>query len=614
MAKDQADKGVTQDEFDQKDHEPTPPTEDETSDSALSDGNGADDDHPGAAPTTVPTQTSAAPNEPKGSFFARATRWARTHKKVSIPLAIVLLVGVLAAIPFTRFAIAGLVLKQQFAVQVVDAETKQPVSRATVRLDGVQATTDSKGRATARVAVGKATLEVSKNYYKGSQQTVTVPILKQKDVPQVQLQATGRQVSVKVVNKISKKALANVTIVAADAEAKTDADGTATLVVPAGDDDIEATLTANGFNGGTATVQVLKGEADNTFTLTPSGKVYFLSNQSGKLDVVKTNLDGTDRRVVLAGTGSEDRPNTSLLASRDWRYLALHTRRDSEKAKLYLIDTQNDRLSVMDEGDASFYLKGWSGHNFVYTVDRSNVDYNAAKRQALKAFNADTQKLTTIDENGADTGNSYESFVGTFILDNQIVWVKDWYNNGTDNKPTLTVANADGRNKKVVKTYDAFINSRRVSLDARQYGPQEIYLMYSWYDGSNTMYRFDEYENGQVKALPSYTRDRFYDSPYITYLISPDGDRSFWSEQRDGVQTFFIGNKQGDDGDKIAALPEHNAYGWYTDDYVLIAKDGSQLFIAPRGTIAGEADLTKVTDYYRPDRSYAGYGYGYGGL
>jgi hypothetical protein len=565
-------------------------------------------DNTEVTPPVQPPQTTKRPL-PK-----RVASWLGSHKKLSIPLAVLLLIGVLAAIPATRFALAATVLKQQFSVTVVDAETKQPVTSAKVRIDGVEAMTDNKGRASIKLSVGPAKIEVSKKYFKSAEQSVTVPILKQKDVPELRLQATGRQVAVKLTNKISKKPLANVTITAADTDAKTDADGKATLVMPAGAENVEATFKADGFNDAKATIQVMKGEAENSFTLTPSGKVYFLSNQSGKLDVVKTNLDGTDRQTVLAGTGKEDKPNTSLLASRDWRYLALHSRRDSDKAKVYLIDTQTDKLSVMDEGDASFTLTGWSGHNFVYSVTRNKVDYDAPKRYAIKTFNADAQKLTTIDENTGEPGKGAERYSGVFILDNQILFAKHW-SGGRDTKHTITTANADGKNKKTVKSYDSEVNNYGTSLEVRQYGPREVYIMFQTYDNGARKwnYTFEEYENGQIKALQGYSQEQFHND-YHTSLVSPSGDQTFWSEERDGVQTFFIGNKDGENEDKIAALAKYNAYGWYTNDYVLIAKEGNQLFIAPKGKLSGEAELTKVSDYYRPSYNYEGYGYGYGGL
>src|SRR6185437_11523818 len=100
----------------------------------------------------------------------------------------------------------------------------------------------------------------------------------------------------------------------------TDADGQATIVVPASVTQ-PVSLKADGYLDTTATLQVTNPAADaNTFSLVPSGRLYFLSNLSGKLDVVSTNLDGSDRKTVLAGTGSEDKNNTVLLAARDWQY------------------------------------------------------------------------------------------------------------------------------------------------------------------------------------------------------------------------------------------------------------------------------------------------------
>src|SRR5205085_4643278 len=121
--------------------------------------------------------------------------------------------------------------------------------------------------------------------------------------------------------------------------------------------------------------------------------VYFLSKASGKIDIIKTNLDGTDRKTVLAGTGKEDQRNTVLLASKDWKYLALQSRRDSKLAKLYLIDTSTDKLSTIDEGDADFVLAGWKNHYFIYEVDRNGKNVWETNQQALKSFNADNQQL-----------------------------------------------------------------------------------------------------------------------------------------------------------------------------------------------------------------------------
>src|SRR6202008_1449233 len=114
-------------------------------------------------------------------------------------------------------------------------------------------------------------------------------------------------------------------------QAETDKDGKATVVLPVGTTTKKATLSLKGYNNKEGELQVSDKEIKkNGLTITPSGRVYLLSKKSGKIDVVKTNLDGSDRKPVLAGTGKEEDRGTVLLASRDWKYLALLSRRDSD--------------------------------------------------------------------------------------------------------------------------------------------------------------------------------------------------------------------------------------------------------------------------------------------
>jgi len=122
----------------------------------------------------------------------------------------------------------------------------------------------------------------------------------------------------------------------------------------------------------------------NHFTITPTGKVYFLSNLKGTLDVVKSDLDGTNRQTVVSGTGKEEPRFTSLLASRDWRYLVLKSKRDTPEASLYLLDTQTDKLTRFDTGAGDYQLVGWYGHNFIFNVTHSSVSYWQNGRQTLK--------------------------------------------------------------------------------------------------------------------------------------------------------------------------------------------------------------------------------------
>ncbi len=550
-------------------------------------------------------------DEPKNhqNPFKRWWQWACTHKKISIPVGVVAVLLLLLVIPFTRYAIVGTFYEQSFPVMVVDAETGKPVSSATVKLGGKEATTDGEGRATVVSKVGNHTLEVSKKYYESSSQKVLVPIPKPTSDFEVKLKATGRQVPMTVLNTISKKPVANATITAEGTEARTDDEGKAVLVVPAELKEVSVALSGDGFNNATATLTVTADEIDaNKFSLTPSGKIYFLSNASGKIDMVKSNLDGTVRQTVLAGTGKEDKLNTVLFASRDWEYIALLSKRDGgDYPKLFLIETGSDKVTTMDEGEATFNIFGWSGDRLVYTVNRQNVKFWEPKKQALKSYHAPGKKITTLDETNAEGNqnsytNEYISDNGVYVLANEIVYAKIW--NATGKQSTLNTIQADGSQKKTLKSYP---NSY---LETRPGDFEEIYISYY----ANPDEKVDEYHNGAVSAS-TLSANNFYSESYPTYTVSPSGKKTLWSDFRDGKNVFFIGDNKGEDGKQIGSSEDFSVYGWFTDDYILLTKKGSALHIMPAGEgFPGGVDKApKISDYYKPNYQNRGFGYGYGG-
>jgi len=558
----------------------------------------------------------------KRNIFVKAWGWMGRHKRISIPLFIVIVLAVAAAIPVTRYALAGTLLKQRFSVQIIDSTTHKPVSSALITIANKQVTTDSAGKATLDVPVGQKTMVVSKKYYKNASVNVLVPILKQKSTFTLSFVATGRQVPIVIINKVNKQPVANATIAASDTKATTDARGKAVLVLPADKQSVSATITASGYNTNTVQVSVTTKEDANTIAVTPAGKVYFLSNASGTIDIVKANLDGSARQIVLAGTGKEDRQNTVLLSSRDWHYAALLSKRDGgDNAKLFLLDTTSDKLTTMDEGQADFSVVGWNNHAFIYTVTRSAVSAWQPNRQALKSYDADSGKIVTLDQTTAQGDqNTYVDtyFGGQYILKDEIVYVKNWQSSYSyaawqmlNNKAAeVHSVHADGTNNHVVKSYSlpsAGPVSGSISVNARLYEPQGIYLQFA--EGPNPT-NIDQYEDGAIKAVTNMTTDEFYQTPYPTYLISPNGNSTFWAEQRDGKNTLFVGDTDGKNGKQVAFASDYTVYGWYTDQYLLVSKSSSELDIMP----VGGGDMIKLTDYYKPAINLSGYGYGYGGL
>ncbi|HET9721592.1 MAG TPA: hypothetical protein VFP32_00995 [Candidatus Saccharimonadales bacterium] len=580
---------------------------------------------PAEAPAQPIAQNQVPAESPlpkKAGRWARFTSWYTGRKRWTIPLTVLLVILILAGVPWTRYHAAGLVLKRDLKIKVVDSTTNTPVSGAMVSIGSNSVETDAAGQATLpQTKVGHHQVVLSKKYYKTNQTDVLTPILKQKTLPVIALSATGRQVKVSVRNLVNKNMLSGVNIKVAGITAKTDVTGSAVIVLPVGLAEQKGTLNKDGFNSADVTIKISNdGVQNNQFDLTPAGQVYFLSKLSGKIDVVKTNLDGTDRQTVLAGTGNEDDQGTVLLASRDWKYLALLSRRAGNSPSLYLLNTADDSLTTIDSGSASFNPVGWVNDTFIYTVTRNDTQLWQSGRQALKSFNAPSKKLIVLDQTTASGTNQYdyisELLGGVYAYDNQVYYIKNWtagFNVSSSDiaskQATFNAVNADGSGKKAIKSFGLADSTQAidVTLEEQVKSPSQTELKFS--DGTKD--NFYIFADGQVKADSNMTAENFYTTSYPTYLLSPSGNQTFWAEQRDGKNTLFIGDEEGENGKQIATLSEYNTYGWYTDDYLLVSKDASELYIMAKD---GSQEPIKISDYHKPQQTFYGYGGGYGGL
>lgn len=559
--------------------------------------------------------TSSVPKNTFGGFKDKLKRLLK-NKWTWIILGIIAVI--IFAIPATRYTILGLFIKKSVQVQVVDSIYSTPVSNAQVKLGGGEAKTDGNGKAVVKARLGKSNLEVSKQYYLTSRSKYLVG-LKSAPKPKVKLVATGRLVPIKVSNKITGKPMSGAQIAVFGTTAKTDKKGNALVALPTNTATQSAKISAPGFNTAATTVVITdKVLAANSFTLTPSGQVYFLSNLNGTLDVVKTNLDGTGRKVVLKGTGQEDKPNTSLLASRDWKYLVLKSRRAGNYPGLYLIDTSNDKITQFENSDSTSNLVGWYGHDFVFDLTKNNNDLWTVGRQTLKSYDAEHLQLNQLDSNQAEgTVNSYayQTLGSYYLVNGQVVYTVQWNQGFSPTPIDLSSKNDNIRgvqpNGNSKKDYQSLPSDTTGYISAVLSAPQTIY--YSVPNEKNTSVTYYEYENQSAKVATDMTQARF-NQDYPTYLLSPLGTQSFWTDLRDGKNTLFLGGPNANNPKQIATLSDYAPYGWFTESYALVSKNSSELYIMPAGPVSSTYKPVKITDYYKPAKTFNGYGYGYGGL
>jgi hypothetical protein len=562
-------------------------------------------------------ETQEEPSQPTKPQKRRLLARFRTKKWLAVFLAILLVITILGVVPFTRYKILALFVKEPLTITVFDSTTHAPITGAIVRVNTTTATTNASGQATVTVPVGDTTASISKQYYKSATSSTLVTLTSSQNALSLNLVATGRQVPIMVMNKINNQPVANATIKVLDTVAQTDKNGKATIVLPTTTATQGAAISATGYNTLQAPVTVTSQVvAMNSFTIVPAGKVYFLSNLSGKIDVVSTNLDGSSRTTVVAGTGSETPDSTALLAARDWKYLALQSKRDtSTQSKIYLITTSTNNLSVIDEGtNVSFNFIGWDGDNFVYTVDRQKAINGTYDQTVLKSFNASTGHITTIDQTDTQIvgyGVPASTAIQASLLSDGILYTKFWnssYSPGLSGKTQVIVkTKPDGSSAQTLKTF----NATDYQVIGQQIGgPDEVYYQLSNYISSPSSSTYLHYQNGSIQSTTEVNDNNFYSNTYATYLVSPSGNGTFWSVPTDGKNNLLIGDQDGNNASSIAKLSDYDTYGWYSDSYLLVSKNGSELYILP----ANGGNALKISDYYKPPQYFRGYGGGYGGI
>lgn len=524
-------------------------------------------------------------------------------------LGLLLVVLVLLAVPYTRYKLVGIFIKEKITVTVIDSKTAAPVSDAVVKLAGKTGKTSGDGKVVLKVSPGKTKLTVNKQYYKPSSSSYFVKMKAANT--RVQFVATGRQVPITIVNTITGQPISGAEIKTLKTSAKTNARGQATIVLPVTAATDAGTIQQSGYNTAKITIQVTdQAVPANTFKLTPSGEVYFLSNTDGTIDVAKANLDSSGQQVVLAGTGKESADTTSLLASRDWRYLVLKAQRDGGQPALYLIDTNNDKVTAFDTSNASFTPIGWFGHNFMYDSESNVAPLSQTGHEAIKSYNADQQQLNQLDqsqvESSATGGYIYQHFYNFYVLNNLLTYTMQWYASAkggdvSGKTGSIRGVQPDGQNKK---DYQTFSNAGLATIQAVLYQPQAVY--YNVHNAAGQTYYNFANQTVDTTNLSSAT----FNQTYPAYLVSPNGTRTFWAGGQAGQSGIFVGDGSAAHPEQTTSDVSYAPYGWFTDKYIIVSKDHNELFAMPAGKEKSGWQPVKISNYYQTTPVGDGYSYG----
>lgn len=517
-------------------------------------------------------------------------------------LFIVLLLGTVLAVPMTRYALLGVFISKQTKITVLDDASGKPVTDALVQYARADAKTDKNGVATINsMSVGDHPIKVEKKYYTTIESSYTVPIFGEAKTT-IRLKATGRVATVTVKDKISGNPLAGAQVKVSDTSAITDDKGTATIALAIRDADQPGMVTAQGYNDVEIAISTKDTNPSQEIALVPNGKTYFISNRTGKYDVMSTTLDGqTD--VVLSGTGSEFAYELGLLASPDRSYLAYNAGREGNKTALYLINTATKELTKVE--DSSVGLIGWIDNTFYYSVYNVSGLQNVDKRIQLIAYNANSKQRTVVDASKLELDGANnpieQSLSGRFqLVGSRVYYAKCWnyqpYYGGDKNRKA-SLMSVNGTNVTSIRDVP---QADSAYCDTIATKPNVIYFRLSYSNGDSEAYR---YQPGKTAESVQVSDGELYNSQ-VTYLASPDGKKTFWTEVRDGKKVSFIGNSDGANAEQVSGA-DYEAYGWFGENYVLYSKNGSELYVAAQGAELDGAH--KIADFYTQPRGPGGY-------
>ncbi len=459
------------------------------------------------------------------SFFSGwwANKWTRWGTILTI---IMLLVGSVAW-PTSRYFILNSVgVRSSASIKIIDQSSGLPLKNVTVNLGLLKTKTNGDGLAAFhQIKLGSQELTIERVAFAPVHKQITIG-WGSNPLPNVSLQAVGAQYVFRLTDYLSGKPIGEAEVVNGEASAFADKNGKVVLTLSNPENDtIKAKVTSKGYRS-----EVLNFNATTktvfTVRMVPAQPVVYVSKQSGKYDVYKVDVDGKNKQLLLAGTGSERRDGMSVSVSPDGALAALVSsrgnKRDANKYlldTLTLIDTKSGQSKVVDDA-ARIQLIDWSGNHLVYVATYAAPSAAYAQRQRLASYNT--------EENAQSLVAASDYFNGIASIDSSIYYVVA----PSDPKiqPGFYKARIDGGGKQTIlanKQIGTLVRTNATDLALETPDGWYIYTV-----GNNAAKKgnppADLYANHQ-------------------YVLAPGGNQSVSVDNRDGKGVLLLHKQKSED-------------------------------------------------------------------
>lgn len=434
-------------------------------------------------------------------------KWARWLTIIFI-LAVI---GIAAGIPAIRYKVLNTVgVRSSVSVVVLDNTTQLPLKNVTVKMAGQAVNTNIDGVAKIEhLKLGPQTLTIQRIAFATVTQQVTVG-WGSNPLGSIVLKAVGVQYTIYTTDYVSGKPLQNVEATSNGIEALSDKNGKIVLTV---DNENAQTVPVAIILNGYRTEQMDLPPANTLTTnvqLVTDRKDVFISRQSGKYDLYKIDVDGKNKQVLLAATGTENE-NISLVVSPSGDQAALVSTRDNMRdsdgyllTTLTLINIKEGTTQTLDHAE-QIQIVDWIDKRLIYTEAVASASAANAQRYKLLSYDyaaASRIQLATANQfNGVLTANGVV-YYATAATD-------------PATQPLFAKIRPDGSARQTLYTQEVW------SIFRIDYNTVALQTPAGWLSYS--------IQNGQLVkgGAPTIFASRIYND-------APDSQQSLWVDTRDG--------------------------------------------------------------------------------
>ncbi len=525
-------------------------------------------------------QETAPPPKKKGRLGA----FLKSKKLALIFWLLFIGLMVAMAIPSSRyFILNSLGVRASTSMIVVDRKTGQPLKDVKVSLDGQSAQTGRDGEARLyQVHLGTHKLSIEKPAFASLSQDIIIG-WGSNPLGHMELKPVGVQYRFLLSDFLSGLPINKAEATSGEANAVSNKKGELTLVVEkTGEEMLDVTLQADGYRK--EKVKVSPGDQQvKKLSLVTDRKHAFVSKRSGTYDLYKTDIDGKNEKLILAGTGFESEDSLVLVNHPTNEVAAFVSIRGEARSstgellstlQVVNLDT-NDVKSVVSS--SRIQIVDWVGNRLIYVKEQNDKAPDDPSRHKLMSYDYVLGSETTLAS-------------ATYFNDVSVAQGVVYYSPAGGGKDTgFYSVSADGSGRRAITDKEVW-NIFRTSYDNLR-----VSLGQQWYD-----FNLDNGSFIKADGPPPVLKSRIY-------YDSPNRKRSIWSEDRDGKGTLILfdhGNNE--DRTILSQSGLGNPLRWLNDHSIVFRiTDGQETSDYALSLDGGEPKkITDVTDVTGIDKWY----------